>query len=86
MTLAEQVPGFARVDTTPAGVPLNRWTLRIRFDAARKAAAEAAERDGTPEGVALAARIRSGAAMNRQLSQVPTIRPVTSHTASKPAR
>lgn len=44
---------------TPAGVPLNRWTLRIRFDAARKAAAEAAERDGTPEGVALAARIRS---------------------------
>lgn len=44
---------------TPAGVPLNRWTLRIRFDAARKAAAKAAEKDGTPEGVALAARIRS---------------------------
>ena len=44
---------------TPAGVPLNRWTLRIRFDTARKAAAEAAERDGTPEGAALAERIRS---------------------------
>lgn len=44
---------------TPAGVPLNRWTLRVRFDAARKAAAEEAEKDGTPEGRALAARIRS---------------------------
>lgn len=43
---------------TPAGVPLNRWTLRIRFDAARKAAAEVAEQDGTPEGAALAERIR----------------------------
>lgn len=43
---------------TPAGVPLNRWTLRIRFDAARKTAAKAAETDGSPEGAALAERIR----------------------------
>ena len=34
----------------------NRWTLRVRFDAARKAAAEAAEKEATPES--LAARIR----------------------------
>lgn len=44
--------------STPAGVQLNRWTLRIRFDAARKAAAEAAEKEDTPEGTALAERIR----------------------------
>lgn len=44
--------------STPAGVQLNRWTLRVRFDAARKAAAEAAEKDGGPDGVALAERIR----------------------------
>ena len=43
---------------TPEGVPLNRWTLRVRFDAARKAAAEAAEKEATPESLALAARIR----------------------------
>lgn len=43
---------------TPAGVPLNRWTLRVRFDAARKAAAEAAEQEATLESIALAARIR----------------------------
>lgn len=44
--------------STPAGAPLNRWTLRTRFDSARKAAAEAAERISTPEGAALAERIR----------------------------
>lgn len=43
---------------TPAGVPLNRWTLRVRFDAARKAAAEAAEMEATPASKALADRIR----------------------------
>lgn len=43
---------------TPAGVPLNRWTLRVRFDAARALAAEAAEKKATPDGIALAARIR----------------------------
>jgi integrase len=43
---------------TPAGGPLNKWTLRIRFDAARKEAAKAAEETGTPEGKALAERIR----------------------------
>ncbi len=43
---------------TPDGVPLNRWTLRVRFDAARKAAAEAAEQEATAESLALAARIR----------------------------
>lgn len=44
--------------STPAGVPLNRWTLRVRFDAARKAAVEAAEKDGGPDAVALAERVR----------------------------
>lgn len=44
--------------STPAGVPLNRWTLRVRFDAARKAAANAAEKDGGLDGAALAERIR----------------------------
>lgn len=43
---------------TPSGAPLNRWTLRIRFDSARKAAAEAAEARGTPEMLDLAQRIR----------------------------
>lgn len=43
---------------TPAGVPLNRGTLRVRFDKARKAAAKAAETDATPESIALADRIR----------------------------
>lgn len=43
---------------TPAGVPLNRWTLRVRFDAARKAAAEAADMEATPESIALADRVR----------------------------
>ncbi len=43
---------------TPAGVPLNRWTLRVRFDAARKAAAEAAAEEATAESIALADRIR----------------------------
>ena len=43
---------------TPAGVPLNRWTLRVRFDAARKAAAGAAAQEDTPESNALADRIR----------------------------
>lgn len=43
---------------TPSGAPLNRWTLRIRFDSARKAAAEAAEKQGTPEMLDLAQRIR----------------------------
>jgi integrase len=43
---------------TPTGVPLNRWTLRVRFDAARKAAAEAAELEATPSSKALADRVR----------------------------
>lgn len=43
---------------TPGGVALNKWTLRIRFDAARKEAALASERTGTQEGIELAARIR----------------------------
>lgn len=43
---------------TPAGEPLNKGTLRIRFDAARKAAADVAEKVATPEMVALAARVR----------------------------
>ena len=43
---------------TPAGSPLNRWTLRIRFDAARAAAAKEADENETPEMKALAARIR----------------------------
>jgi len=38
---------------TPAGTPLNRWTLRTRFDHARSAAADVAGDD------ALAARIRA---------------------------
>lgn len=43
---------------TPGGVPLNRWTLRVRFDAARKAASEAAEMEATPASKALADRVR----------------------------
>lgn len=43
---------------TPEGVALSRWTLRTRFDAARKAASEALSTLGTPEALALAARIR----------------------------
>ena len=43
---------------TPEGVVLNRGTLRIRFDSARRTAAIEAERAGTPESLALAARIR----------------------------
>lgn len=43
---------------TPAGVRLNRWTLRVRFDAARAAAAKMAEESGLPESATLAARIR----------------------------
>ncbi len=43
---------------TAAGGPLNRWTLRIRFDTARTEAARVAEESGTPEGATLAARIR----------------------------
>ena len=43
---------------TPSGVVLNRGTLRVRFDAARLAAAEAAEAAATPESSALAVRIR----------------------------
>lgn len=43
---------------TPTGTSLNKWTLRIRFDAARKAAAEEAERGGEPEDLKLAARVR----------------------------
>ena len=44
---------------TPAGSSLNRWTLRIRFDAARAAAAKEADENETPEMKALAARIRA---------------------------
>lgn len=44
---------------TPAGSPLNKGTLRLRFDAARADAAKAAEEQETPEGKALAARIRA---------------------------
>ena len=43
---------------TPSGVVLNRGALRVRFDSARLAAAEAAEKLGTPESLALAVRIR----------------------------
>ncbi len=43
---------------TPAGGPLNKWTLRIRFDAARTAAAKALDQAGTLEAQALAARVR----------------------------
>jgi len=43
---------------TPAGMPLNRWTLRVLFDTVRKVAAVAADKDGSPDGVALAERIR----------------------------
>lgn len=43
---------------TPEGTALNRWTLRVRFDSARRVAATAAERVGTPESMALAVRIR----------------------------
>ncbi|AUH53599.1 integrase [Chromobacterium sp. ATCC 53434] len=44
---------------TPAGQPLNQWTLRSRFDTARAAAAEKAEEGKTPEGLALAERVRA---------------------------
>ncbi|WP_114152802.1 phage integrase [Chromobacterium haemolyticum] len=44
---------------TPSGQPLNQWTLRTRFDSARAAAAEKAEEGATPEGIALAERIRA---------------------------
>lgn len=47
-----------RLIATPGGAPLNRWTLRIRFDSAREAAAEAAEKQGTPEMLDLSKRIR----------------------------
>lgn len=43
---------------TPTGQPLNQWTLRTRFDAARSAAAEKAKEGKTPEGEALAERIK----------------------------
>lgn len=43
---------------TPSGAALNKGTLRTRFDSARKAAAELAEKSGTPEMVDLAKRIR----------------------------
>lgn len=43
---------------TPAGAPLNKGTLRLCFDAARKAAAEETEQNETLEGRALAERIR----------------------------
>lgn len=43
---------------TPEGVALTRWTLRTRFDMARKDAVEASTALGTPEALALAARIR----------------------------
>ena len=41
---------------TPAGVPLNKWTLRNRFDAARAAAAKNADEAGKSD---LATRIRA---------------------------
>ena len=44
---------------TPAGVPLNKGTLRFRFCKAREDAAEAEAKKGTPEGDALAARLRA---------------------------
>lgn len=47
-----------RLVATPNGQPLNKGTLRIRFDAARAAAAKEAEEQGTPEMLALAERIR----------------------------
>ncbi|OWY40096.1 integrase [Xenophilus sp. AP218F] len=43
---------------TPAGYPLNKWTLRVRWDAARDAAIKAALEDGSPDGKELAVRIR----------------------------
>lgn len=43
---------------TPAGVPLNKGTLRTRFDAARAAAAAKAEEAGTEEMMLLAGRIK----------------------------
>lgn len=43
---------------TSAGTPLNQCTLRIRFDAARKLAAEEVENSNSVESYALAARIR----------------------------
>lgn len=47
-----------RLVATPTGQPLNKGTLRIRFDAARTAAAKEAEEQGTSEMLALAERIR----------------------------
>ncbi|MFA5241272.1 MAG: integrase [Sulfuricella sp.] len=43
---------------TPAGVKLNRWTLRTRFDEARSCAVTEAEKVGTPNMLVLAARIK----------------------------
>jgi integrase len=43
---------------TQDGAALNRWTLRIRFDAARKGAADVAAALGTAEALALASRVR----------------------------
>lgn len=43
---------------TPAGAPLNKGTLRTRFDAARAAAAAKAEVAGTEEMMLLAGRIK----------------------------
>lgn len=43
---------------TPAGVPLNKFTLRTRFDAARLAAVAKAEKIGTEEMLLLAQRIK----------------------------
>jgi len=43
---------------TPAGAPLNKGTLRTRFDAARAAAAAKAEQAGTEEMARLAERIK----------------------------
>lgn len=42
----------------PEGGSLNRWTLRTRFDKARAAAALRAEESNSPEGNALAKRIK----------------------------
>lgn len=44
---------------TPAGKPLNKGTLRIRFDAARAFAAAEAEKSGSEEMLDLARRIRN---------------------------
>ncbi|AOZ48908.1 tyrosine-type recombinase/integrase [Chromobacterium vaccinii] len=44
--------------STASGYPLNRWTLRARWDAAREVAIEAALKAGTPDALDLARRIR----------------------------